>query len=191
MGVGIISCLAMAQQVSYPMLNSPLESFLILPLTDFQSLSMTREDANDETMLIPASDDPETDCVKSTAFFYNDWLMFGKPACWCFPRNCRGDADGKWQGSMSGHTYVFSNDLNVLISAWYIKEPPKGPGIWGDAICADFDRREQGNIIIGFWRVGPGDLNILIKYWQLKEPPRGPGVPDCMDTGHYNFFVNP
>jgi hypothetical protein len=141
---------------------------------------------------VPPPTDPETDCVKSTAFFYSDWLKFGKPLCWCYPRNCRGDADGRKQGNLSRYVYVYTNDLNILISVWNIKEPPKGPGIGiGGAICADFDRREQGNIIIGFSRIGPGDLNILIAYWNIAEAPRGPGIPDCTDTGHYNFFVNP
>ncbi|MHC5144567.1 MAG: DUF7901 domain-containing protein, partial [Planctomycetota bacterium] len=27
-----------------------------------------------------------TDCVKSTASFYADWVLFGKPACWCYQR---------------------------------------------------------------------------------------------------------
>lgn len=146
----------------------------------------------DQTVVSPPADS-ETDCVKSTAFFFNDWLKFGRPSCWCFPRNCRGDADGQKQGSMiMGSWYVGTNDLYILINAWNVKEPPKGHGIGiAGGICADFDRKEQGNIIIGFSRVGPGDLNILIANWQIKEPPKGPGVPDCMNTGHYNFFVNP
>jgi hypothetical protein len=153
--------------------------------------SVTIESSPSMQSSLPPPTDPETDCVKSSAFFYSDWLKFGKPACWCYPRNCHGDADGRKQGNVPmGYTYVYTNDLGILISAWNIKEPPKGPGI-GGAICADFDRKEQGNPIIGFGRVGPGDLNILIKYWQIKEPPKSPGVPDCMDTGHYNFFVNP
>lgn len=145
-----------------------------------------------ESSLVPPTD-PETDCVKSTAFFYSDWIKFAKPACWCFARNCHGDATGNSVGTpASGYAYVTTSDLGTLVSGWQVKEPPKGPGINnGYSICADFDRREQGNIIIGFSRIGPGDLNILIKYWNIKEPPKGPGVPDCMATGHYNFFVNP
>ena len=66
---------------------------------------------------LASTGDPETDCVKSTAFFYGDWLKFGKPACWCYPRNCRGDADGFKQGNLSSFMYVYTNDLNILILA--------------------------------------------------------------------------
>jgi hypothetical protein len=161
------------------------------PCADANSVTIESSPSMESSVTPPA--DPETDCVKSTAFFYSDWLKFGKPACWCYPRNCRGDADGHFQGSPTiGLTYVMTGDLNILVHAWNIKEPPKGPGIGiGGAICADFDRKEQGNIIIGFSRIGPGDLNILIAHWNVKEPPKGPGIPDCMDTGHYNFFVYP
>jgi hypothetical protein len=160
------------------------------PCADANSVAIESPPPMASLVFPPA--DSEIDCVKSTAFFYNDWLKFGRPACWCYPRNCHGDADGRLMGcGICARWYVGTNDLDVLISAWQIKEPPKGPGIWGNAICADFDRKEQGNHTIGFWRVGPGDLNILVANWQIKEPPRGPGVPDCMDTGHYNFFVTP
>lgn len=134
------------------------------------------------------------ECVKPTAPFFSDWVTFGKPNCWCYARNCKGDADGKTQGSaILGFTYVFSNDLNALISGWNVKEAPKGPGIMSipNAICADFARDRQGSAILGFARVFSNDLNILIANWNIKEAPKGPGIADCMATGHYNFFVNP
>jgi hypothetical protein len=185
MGVGIFTIPVMGQNQT---VNNPAPDISVEPAAD---AAPSNTPPPVEILVSPPADS-ETDCVKSTAFFYNDWLKFGRPSCWCYPRNCRGDADGLKMGSvMPGFWYVGTNDLLILISAWQIKEPPKGPGIWGNAICADFDRKEEGNIIVGFWRIGPGDLNILIKYWQIKEPPRGTGVPDCMDTGHYNFFVNP
>jgi hypothetical protein len=132
--------------------------------------------------------------IKNTAPFYNDWVAFGKPNCWAYARNCKGDADGKTQGSVAlGLVYVFSNDLNVLISGWNIKEAPKGAGIMSipNAVCADFARDKQGSVALGYARVFSNDLNILIANWNIKEAPKGPGVADCMATGHYNFFLVP
>jgi hypothetical protein len=132
--------------------------------------------------------------IKSNASIYPDWVRFGKPVCWAFARNCRGDADGLKQGSAAlGFSHVFSNDLNILIKAWHVKEPPKGPGIMTipNGICADFDRQQQGIAVLGYIRVFSNDLNILIANWNIKEPPKGPGVADCMATGHYNYFVQP
>ncbi len=144
--------------------------------------------------VVPPSADPATDCVKNTCPFYTDWVSFEKPLCWCYPRNCRGDADGKPQGHpIIGYWFVGSGDLDCIIRAWMVKEPPKGPGILSipGGICCDFARDRQGAILFGFWRVGTNDLNILVANWQVKEPPKGLGVLDCMATGCYNFFVNP
>jgi len=132
--------------------------------------------------------------IKSTAPIYADWVKFGKPNCWAYARNCRGDADGKSQGSaIAGYAFVSTNDLNVLVAGWNVKEAPKGPGILSitNGICADFNRDQQGSAIAGYARVSTNDLNILVANWNVKEAPKGPGVADCMNTGHYNYFVNP
>jgi hypothetical protein len=131
------------------------------------------------------------ECIKCTSPIYNDWVKFGKPACWCYARNCKGDADGLKQGSaVTGYWHVGTNDLQCLVRAWQVKEPPKGPGIPSvpNGICCDFGRDSQGSTVTGYWRVGTSDLNILVANWQVKEPPKGPGVSICLD---YNFFVNP
>lgn len=132
-------------------------------------------------------------CVKETAPFYADWVAFGNPPCWCYARNCKGDADGKSQGiAATGIWYVGTNDLNLLVKAWQVKESPKGPGVLSitNGICADFARDKQGIAATGIWRVGTNDLNILVTNWQIKESPKGPGIGDC-GTDNYNFFVNP
>jgi hypothetical protein len=133
--------------------------------------------------------------VKSSAPIYNDWVAFGMPRCWAYARNCKGDADGLKQGSpITGYWWVGTNDLNILIKGWQVKEKPKGPGIMTvpSGICADFARDKQGSAITGYWRVGTSDLNILIANWQIIEPPKGRiGMGDCMATGHYNYFAIP
>jgi hypothetical protein len=114
---------------------------------------------------------------------YAEWIAVGKPPCWTFPRQCHGDADGLKEGNAkTGFYYVGPNDLNILIAAWQIKEPPLGPGIATivNGICADFAHDQGGSATTGFYRVGSTDLNRLVENWLVKEPPAGPGVPgDC------------
>jgi len=123
------------------------------------------------------------DLLSSSHPDYAEWVTLGKPACWAYPRQCRGDADGLKSGSeKTGFYYVGPSDLNVLIAAWQVKEPPLGPGIASieRGICADFARDQGGSAKTGFYRVGPTDLNRLVENWLVKEPPAGPGVPgDC------------
>jgi hypothetical protein len=125
----------------------------------------------------------ETDSLLApTNSKYAEWVSVGKPACWAYPRQCHGDADGLAVTSSSGKYYVGTSDLNILIDAWEVKEPPFGPGIASipNGICADFARDQEGGSKIGWHRVGNNDLNILIANWLVKEPPNGPGVPaDC------------
>lgn len=114
---------------------------------------------------------------------YNDWVAFGKPDCWCWTRQCHGDADNASEGSSyAGWIYVGANDLTVMSTAWLIKEPPKGLGIGTipGAICADFDHAKEGSSYAGWIRVGANDLTLMAQQWLVKEPPKGTGVPaDC------------
>jgi GEVED domain-containing protein len=128
---------------------------------------------------------------------YADWITYGKPVCWCYPRQCHGDADGKKTGSaFLGYQYVSVPDLNVLAASWLIKEPKVGktwPGILSitgpapdfiPGICADFARDVTGSAFLGYQRVSVPDLNAMAIYWLVKEPKVGktwPGVPaDCV-----------
>jgi hypothetical protein len=110
--------------------------------------------------------------------------LYGKPECWCYARQCHGDADGLKQGStFGGFKYVDTDDLNILITGWQVKELDKGPGILSipGAICADFAHDVQGSTFGGFKRVDTNDLGKLIEYWQVKEPDKGTGTPpDCV-----------
>ncbi|UCG59468.1 MAG: LamG domain-containing protein [Phycisphaerales bacterium] len=127
----------------------------------------------------------EPGCLPCCHKDYFEWLRVGKPDCWCYPRQCHGDADGVSYGSpKTGIYYVGPADLNTLVAAWLVKEPPAGPGIASvpNGICADFAHDQGGSPKTGVYRVGPSDLNILISNWFKKEPPFGPGVdPNCLD----------
>ena len=117
---------------------------------------------------------------------YAEFVAVGSPDCWCYPRQCHGDAEGTVEGNPgAGYWYVGAPDLNIFVSAYLVKEPPKGVGMASipNGICADFAHDQEGNPGAGYWRVGATDLNEFITYYLVKEPPKGLGVPaDCLDV---------
>jgi len=129
----------------------------------------------------------KTDCFPSTHPKYAEWVAVGKPECWCLKRQCYGDVDGVAEGgTKTGFFYVKFQDLGVLVAAWPVAEPPKGPGIATvtlngiPGICADFARDQEGGTKTGFFRVKFNDLGKLVASWTIAEPPKGPGLPtDC------------
>lgn len=146
------------------------------------------EDASEAT-LTPAEVciDLITECFPSSHPKYLEWVAVGKPRCWCLKRQCYGDTDGIAEGSAKkGFSYVKYEDLNVLIAAWPVLEPPQGPGIASvvyngvPGICADSARDQEGSSKKGYSRVKYNDLNKLVASWPILEPPQGPGLPtDC------------
>jgi hypothetical protein len=130
------------------------------------------------------------DCILPGHPDYDEWVGMGKPECWCNKRQCYGDADGEKEGgAKTGFFYVHYDDLGVLLAAWNVKEPTKGPGIgtvtgpgpkFTPGICADFARDQEGGAKTGYFRVHYNDLGILMANWNVKEPTKGPGIPeDC------------
>jgi hypothetical protein len=112
------------------------------------------------------------ECLKSTATGYADWKTWNRPNCWCFPRQCRGDANGAKAGF-----WVQTADLNILKTA-YNKADTAIPLPAG--ICADFNRAKSG------FRVQTADLNILKLYYNKADSL----TPVCPVTD-YNFNTAP
>ncbi|MHC4343238.1 MAG: choice-of-anchor Q domain-containing protein [Planctomycetota bacterium] len=111
------------------------------------------------------------DCLPDTLPEYSLWLALGKPDCWCYPRQCHGDADG----IRNGPFWVSIFDLNMF-RLYYGR---------GYEPCIDFDR--DGDV--------DGDDEAIIAEWLDKlnvpadclDPPE-PGISyqieDCnMETG--------
>lgn len=116
-----------------------------------------------------------TECVKATASFYNDWVTFGKPDCWCYKFQCRGDVNGIKE--LIGLTQIGATDLNVFKGA-FGKAPALIPA---GGICADLNHAKE---LVGTARVGATDLTQFKLYYgksaaQLTECP--------MDN--YNFWI--
>ena len=124
-------------------------------------------------------------------YVWRDWF---EPNCWCDPYQCKGNADGDFEGSKkTGYFWVFTQDYNILAKAWKITEPnlpyhathenptyPRGItdcNYWiaetstdVNCICADFDHDFEGSKKTGYFRVFTQDYNRLAKSWKVTEP---------------------
>jgi hypothetical protein len=107
---------------------------------------------------------------------YGDWVNYGRPSCWCYARQCRGDANNGIQGIF----WVYTQDLQILKDAYARPDTflPEG------GICADFNHRPQA-----VFRVYTQDLAVLKGYY--ARPPSM--VPICdqapVNTGPYYFWA--
>jgi len=119
---------------------------------------------------------------------YTRWssAAVNKPPCWCYKRQCHGDADNQSEYIKGkGYYYAHYKDMSLLLSAWNVREPPQGTGMaWPNTfICADFDRGDPEYIKgKGYYRVHYKDMSILLGIWNVREPPNGSGLPqDCLN----------
>jgi len=126
---------------------------------------------------------PPADCLiggNAGASEKTDWVAWGKPNCWCYCRQCRGDADGK----KTGPYWVTIPDLGML-SAGYNKNDTALKLI-PNGICADLDHKKTGAK-----RVAIPDLTIAYAYYDKAVG----SIPRCdlapVITGPYNFWVIP
>ncbi|MHC4476283.1 MAG: DUF7948 domain-containing protein [Planctomycetota bacterium] len=120
----------------------------------------------------------EADCLSADANEHADWADWGKPDCWCYRRQCRGDVDGL----ILGPFWVSLTDLGLFRAA-YNKTDNE---LSGNDICADLDHTK-----VGPYRVNSSDLSIIQTYLNQLEA----SVPACdcspVITGPYNFWTEP
>jgi hypothetical protein len=101
------------------------------------------------------------DCYTGQAD-YAEFEAVGKPTCWCFKRQCYGDADDLSEGK--GSYWVFTADLDLMLAAW-----SKTAGtLTGNEACSDVDHLSEGK---GSYRVFTGDLDILLANWGTNDVP--------------------
>jgi hypothetical protein len=103
---------------------------------------------------------------------YADWVTVGRPYCWCFPRQCHGDADGYASSTKAPFYWVSAADLTILKSGWNKTVDQ----LAGTDICADFDRRPSSSKA-PFYRVTAADLTILKANWNISGKPDANCVP--------------
>jgi hypothetical protein len=119
--------------------------------------------------------DWSTECMKTTHPAYADWDTWGKPACWCYARQCRGDADG----IKTGPFWVAIPDLNMFRAAF--NKTDLVLAAVSNGICSDSD-----HIKTGPFRVAIPDLNIFRAYFNKPEL----SVPEC-DKSEINDWCLP
>jgi len=115
----------------------------------------------------------ELACLSRYDDYYDNWLYWDKPDCWCYQRQCRGDADGQKQGLF----WVSINDSNKVQECINKLEANLPDG----CECADFDHHKQGL----FW-VSLNDLAIIQQYINKLEE----DVPTCEGVVDENFWTN-
>ena len=121
--------------------------------------------------------------IKQTATnsLYINWQARGRPACWAYPRQCRGDTDGKKQLQY----WVGTNDFNLYKSCQGKLESVMPPG----CICADFDHKKQlvywvGSNDFAIYKSNQGKLESLV---QLCG-----NIPSaCASDPNYHYFCLP
>lgn len=150
------------------------------------SLQVSDPNAENNPITVSVTLKYEGNCFAGNADTMAAWVQFGKPDCWCYEYNCRGDANGRIEGTIkSSYKWVYLMDLMILSNAYNRPEPPVGQGIANliidevPAICADFARDQEGSTKTGFKRVYLHDLNILTTSYNVAEPTKGPGLPIC------------
>ena len=115
------------------------------------------------------------DCIDSGHDDYDEWIDAGEPECWCYPAQCKGDADGLKEGVNPYSTgyYVGTDDINIMATAWQLDDDDLA--LVPNGACADFDHAKEGvNPYSTGYRVGTDDINIMAVYWQDKDL-----VADC------------
>jgi len=103
--------------------------------------------------------------------YYNTWGSYGKPKCWCYDRQCKGDTDNLQQGTPVKH-WVLTSDLTTFLGAWKRADSL----VTGNLKCADFDHIKAGTPVK--FIVFTGDLTILLNNWKRGNLPN----PDCFDS---------
>ncbi|HUT30560.1 MAG TPA: GEVED domain-containing protein [Sedimentisphaerales bacterium] len=116
----------------------------------------------------------DPDCLNRNAPEYADWVLLGRPKCWCFARQCRGDIDGK----QTGPFWVAIPDLGLFKPCFNQAVLPPG------CICADLDHLKTGP-----FRVAIPDLAIFKTYFNQVVVPPCDQLP--IYTGPYNYWTSP
>jgi hypothetical protein len=109
------------------------------------------------------------ECIKPWAPEYATWVSYGKPNCWCYKRQCRGDSNG----SMTLGKPVIASDVANLQAGFNLKWTQMIGKVDGSGIplfCGDYNHSQTLNK-----PVIASDVTILQTYFNLKMT----SVPCC------------
>jgi hypothetical protein len=117
------------------------------------------------------------ECLRTTAApspgSYNDWVTWGRPKCWCYSRQCRGDINGT-----RNMQWVQALDLGAMAAAYGKTDAVLATITNG--ICADLNHTKN------MQRVQALDLGILASYYGKADI----NVPIC-NIANVNFWTVP
>jgi hypothetical protein len=184
-------------EVSSPNAPEQLNDLLSITVSGTCNMSIAGNAARGKVVLYDATNEDDgrdivytgctinivTDCLiggNAGSAEFSDWETWGKPDCWCYQRQCRGDING----SKLGPYWVQAADLATFKAAYFktnavLATVPNG-------ICADLNHKP-----LGPYRVQAADLTIFKTYYFKAEAL----VPPCdaapVITGPYNFWTTP
>jgi hypothetical protein len=115
------------------------------------------------------------ECMKTTHPRYADWEAWGKPACWCYAKQCRGDING----ALFLAKPVTGADL-IIFKAAFNKTDAELAQVT-NGICADLNMAP----FLGK-RVTGADLIIFKQYFNLADT----SVPEC-PSENINYWEVP
>jgi hypothetical protein len=116
-----------------------------------------------------------SECLANTDPGYTAWsTTWGKPNCWCYKKQCRGDLNGT---SAFGKP-VSSTDLDLFKLAYNKSDAELA--LVTNGICADLNHTSAFGK-----RVSSTDLDTFKLYYNLAEA----SVPECAST-NINFWTN-
>lgn len=124
------------------------------------------------------------ECYKSTdPNYYSTWILTGRPSCWCFKKQCRGDGNGSSSvnkpvtaADLTNFKAGFNKHMTILRNSNVVDQY----GVPG--VCGDYNRTSS----VGK-PVTAADLTIFKAYYNKANTPGV--VPDCAST-HINFWTN-
>ncbi len=105
-----------------------------------------------------------------------EWTRIGKPECWCYAYQCKGDTDAEFDGKNKNgaRKYVSLSDLTLFNNAWQKVDTDTlfniSGGGGGAGYCADFAHDYDGKNKDGARKhVSLTDLTIFNAGWQKVD----------------------
>jgi hypothetical protein len=161
--------------------NDDAAAWELDPTGQWKWTPLTDQTGRSEDMSFVLFTEPE--CLISGiahASEYADWVAWGRPNCWCYQYQCRGDINGKKNLGLR----VQLLDFQALAAA-YSKTDAQLAAI-PNGICADLNHKKN----LGF-RVQLLDFQEIAKYYGKADAQ----VPSCdaapLTTGPYNYWTLP
>jgi len=119
------------------------------------------------------------ECLKTSDTGYSYWKFLGKPSCWCFRRQCRGDSTGSdtLGKPVAGNDFAnFQSGFNIATTLLSGKKDTNS----NMSICADYTH----TVTLGK-PVAGNDFSAFQAYFNKART----SVPECATT-NINFLMN-